>query len=36
MGDYGRLYVPLESVPVYKEVLLPLADIICPNQTEAE
>lgn len=35
MGDGGRLYVPAETVPVYKE-LLAHADLILPNQTEAE
>lgn len=35
MGDGGRLYVPAETVPVYKK-LLAHADLILPNQTEAE
>ena len=29
-------YVPAELPPVYKEKLLPLADVITPNQFEAE
>jgi len=37
MGDTGPgLYVPAELLPVYKEVILPLADICLPNQFEAE
>lgn len=35
MGDQGRLYVSEEVVPVYKS-LLPHADLIAPNQFEAE
>lgn len=35
MGDQGRLYVSEGVVPVYK-TLLPYADLIVPNQFEAE
>lgn len=35
MGDEGRLYVGEDVVPVYKS-LLALADLIVPNQFEAE
>ncbi|KAL7925034.1 Ribokinase-like protein [Trichoderma austrokoningii] len=35
MGDNGRLYVAPEVVPAYK-ALLPYADLILPNQFEAE
>jgi len=35
MGDQGRLYVGEDVVPVYKS-LLTLADLIVPNQFEAE
>jgi pyridoxine kinase len=35
MGDNGRLYVADEVVPAYK-ALLPYADLILPNQFEAE
>jgi pyridoxine kinase len=35
MGDQGRLYVGEDVVPVYKS-LLALADLIVPNQFEAE
>lgn len=35
MGDQGRLYVADDVIPVYKS-LLPLADLIVPNQFEAE
>lgn len=36
MGDNGLMYVPQEVLPVYKDEILPLADVICPNQFEAE
>lgn len=36
MGDCGRLYVPESIVPIYRDHLLPLSDLITPNQTEAE
>ena len=37
MGDTGPgLYVPAELLPVYKEQILPLADVCLPNQFEAE
>lgn len=36
MGDAGKFYVPEELLPVYRDQLLPLADIITPNQFEAE
>jgi pyridoxine kinase len=35
MGDNGKLYVAPEVVPAYK-ALLPYADLILPNQFEAE
>ena len=35
MGDNGRLYVADEVVPAYK-ALVPYADLILPNQFEAE
>ncbi|KAI8592403.1 pyridoxal kinase-like protein [Geranomyces variabilis] len=35
MGDNGKLYVPEDVVPVYRDMLLPLADIITPNGFEA-
>jgi pyridoxine kinase len=35
MGDNGRLYVPEETVPIYKGLLRD-ADLILPNQFEAE
>ncbi|VDP33279.1 unnamed protein product [Echinostoma caproni] len=34
LGDSGELYVPAELIPIYKEKLLPLADVILPNQFE--
>lgn len=36
MGDNGKMYVPEDILPVYRDILLPLADIITPNQFEAE
>ncbi|KAJ1797781.1 putative pyridoxal kinase [Coemansia sp. RSA 2399] len=36
LGDDGALYVPEELVPLYRDVLCPLADIATPNQFEAE
>jgi len=35
MGDDGELYVAAEVVPIYKSII-PSADIILPNQFEAE
>lgn len=35
MGDNGRLYVAEDCVPAYKS-LIPFADLILPNQFEAE
>ncbi|XP_059471771.1 pyridoxal kinase [Neocloeon triangulifer] len=36
MGDNGEMYVPKELLPIYRDQILPLADIITPNQFEAE
>ncbi|XP_018577841.1 pyridoxal kinase [Anoplophora glabripennis] len=36
MGDNGKLYVPKELIPVYKNFILPLATIITPNLFEME
>lgn len=36
LGDNGKLYVPEELVPVYRERIVPLADVVTPNQFEAE
>ncbi|KAJ2999308.1 hypothetical protein HDV02_003242, partial [Globomyces sp. JEL0801] len=36
LGDNGRLYVPAELIPIYKDSLCSLADIITPNGYEAE
>ncbi|WAR08485.1 PDXK-like protein [Mya arenaria] len=36
MGDNGKLYVPEDLLPVYKDVIIPKADIVTPNQFEAE
>lgn len=36
MGDERRLYVPEEMVALYRDEIIPHADMIFPNQTEAE
>lgn len=36
LGDNGKLYVSPEVIPIYRDQLCSLADIITPNQTEAE
>nr|CAX69335.1 pyridoxal (pyridoxine, vitamin B6) kinase [Schistosoma japonicum] len=36
LGDNGRLYVPPELVQIYQEKILPLSDVLLPNQFEAE
>ncbi|XP_073836417.1 pyridoxal kinase [Musca autumnalis] len=36
MGDDGQMYVPKELLPIYREEIIPLADIITPNQYEVE
>lgn len=36
LGDNGQMYVPKELLPVYKDVLIPLSDILTPNQFEIE
>ncbi|XP_014242769.2 pyridoxal kinase isoform X2 [Cimex lectularius] len=36
MGDNGKLYVPESLLPIYQDLLIPLADVITPNQFELE
>uniref|UniRef100_A0A7G3AYM1 Pyridoxal kinase n=1 Tax=Lutzomyia longipalpis TaxID=7200 RepID=A0A7G3AYM1_LUTLO len=36
MGDNGKFYVPETFVDIYRDELIPLADIVSPNQFEAE
>ena len=36
MGDFGRYYVPEQLVKIYKEEILPLANVLTPNQFEVE
>jgi pyridoxine kinase len=36
LGDEGKLYVSQELVAAYKATLVPLANILTPNQFEAE
>lgn len=35
-GDNGKLYVPAELVGIYREEVIPLANVVTPNQFEAE
>uniref|UniRef100_A0A671VNG9 pyridoxal kinase n=1 Tax=Sparus aurata TaxID=8175 RepID=A0A671VNG9_SPAAU len=36
LGDHGSMYVPQNLYPVYKNKVVPVADIITPNQFEAD
>jgi len=36
LGDGGKFYVPPELVQVYKTELIPMADVVTPNQFEVE
>lgn len=36
MGDDGEMYVPKDLLPIYRDEIIPLADIITPNQYEVE
>ena len=36
MGDNGKMYVPNEMLPVYKDTMVTIADIFTPNQFEME
>ncbi|KAF6723377.1 Pyridoxal kinase [Oryzias melastigma] len=36
LGDQGAMYVPENLLPVYKNKVVPLADILTPNQFEAD
>jgi pyridoxine kinase len=36
LGDNGALYVPEDAVHVYREHLVPIADVVTPNQFECE
>lgn len=36
MGDNGKMYVPETLKEIYKEEIIPLADVITPNQFELE
>ncbi|KAG7396567.1 hypothetical protein PHYBOEH_002132 [Phytophthora boehmeriae] len=36
MGDLGKLYVPLELVGLYRSKVLPICDVLTPNQYECE
>lgn len=36
MGDDGKMYVPETLLPIYRDEIIPLADIATPNQFEVE
>ncbi|XP_054263413.1 pyridoxal kinase [Macrosteles quadrilineatus] len=36
MGDNGAMYVPQDLLPIYRDTIVPLADIVTPNQYELE
>mmetsp|Transcript_1453 Transcript_1453/g.2619 ORF Transcript_1453/g.2619 Transcript_1453/m.2619 type:complete len:321 (-) Transcript_1453:1059-2021(-) len=36
MGDAGKFYVPQELVAIYRDEVIPLADVVTPNQFEVE
>lgn len=36
MGDEGHMYVPKTLLPIYRDEIIPLADIATPNQFEVE
>uniref|UniRef100_A0A6M2DI70 Pyridoxal kinase n=1 Tax=Xenopsylla cheopis TaxID=163159 RepID=A0A6M2DI70_XENCH len=36
LGDNGKMYVPESLLPIYRELIIPLADIVTPNQYEVE
>lgn len=36
LGDKGKFYVPTELVGLYRERVIPLADVLTPNQFEVE
>ncbi|CAI5438843.1 unnamed protein product [Caenorhabditis angaria] len=34
MGDNGRYYTPQELMPIYRDIIVPLADVLTPNAFE--
>ena len=36
LGDHGKFYVPQELVSVYQKTVIPIADVVTPNQFEVE
>lgn len=36
LGDHGKFYVPPELVGVYRDTVIPVADVVTPNQFEVE
>lgn len=36
MGDNGKLFLPAELVPIYQNIIVPLAATLTPNAFEAE
>lgn len=36
LGDHGKFYVPPELVKVYRDTVIPVCDVVTPNQFEVE
>ena len=36
LGDNGKLYAPAELIGLYRDLIIPKAFLVCPNQFEAE
>jgi pyridoxine kinase len=36
LGDNGRLYVPKELIPLYKDAIVPNVSLLTPNQFELQ
>ncbi len=36
LGDHGKFYVPPELVKVFRDTVIPVADVVTPNQFEVE
>lgn len=36
LGDHGKFYVPPELVTVFRNIVIPVADVVTPNQFEVE
>lgn len=36
LGDRGHFYVPEQLMPIYRDVIMPLANVVTPNQFELQ